>query len=129
MAVAEFLGSGGYDRHLRRLRSHLAGQVERFRAAVIDAFPDGTRVSAPRGGFVLWIEMPAGVDALTLQERSRERGVVIAPGPIFSARNRFGNFIRISCGMPWGPRAADAVKLVGTLAHELAGKRRGQRAA
>jgi DNA-binding transcriptional MocR family regulator len=130
MAVAEFLGSGGYDRHLRRLRSHLAGQVERYRDAVIDAFPEGTRVSAPRGGFVLWIEMPAGIDALELQDRAMARGVVIAPGPIFSARNRFGNFLRISAGMPWNPKVDGAIKLLGTLVDELGGKRgRGMRAA
>jgi DNA-binding transcriptional MocR family regulator len=130
MAVAEFLGSGGYDRHLRRLRSSLAGQVERYRVAVIEAFPEGTRVSAPRGGFVLWCEMPAGVDALELQDRALARGVVIAPGPVFSARNRFGNFVRISAGMPWSPKVDAAIKLLGQLVEELSGKRaRGLRAA
>ncbi len=130
MAVAEFLASGGYDRHLRRLRSHLAGQVERYRDAVIEAFPEGTRVSSPRGGFVLWIEMPAGVDSMVMLDRAVERGVVIAPGPVFSARNRFGNFLRISCGMPWAPKVEAAVQLVGQLACELSGKRsRGLRAA
>lgn len=123
MAVAEFLGSGGYDRHLRRLRSHLAGQVERYRDAVIDAFPDGTRVSAPRGGFVLWIEMPGGTDALELQDRAIAKGVVIAPGPIFSARNRFGNFVRISAGMPWNPKVDAAIRLLGDLVAELSGRR------
>jgi len=124
MAVAEFLGSGGYDRHLRRLRAHLAGQIERYRDALIDAFPEGTRVTAPRGGFVLWVEMPTGVDSLVLQDRAYERGVAIAPGPVFSARNRFGNFVRISAGMPWGPRAEGAIKVLGGLVEELAGRRR-----
>jgi len=124
MAVAEFLGSGGYDRHLRRLRNQLAGQLERYREAVIDAFPDGTRVSAPRGGFVLWVEMPAGVDSLALQDRALERGIGIAPGPVFSARNRFGNFVRISAGMPWSPRADAAIKTLGLLVDELGGRRR-----
>jgi DNA-binding transcriptional MocR family regulator len=125
MAVAEFLGSGGYDRHLRRLRSHLSGQVERYRDAVIDAFPEGTRVSAPRGGFVLWIEMPAGVDSLELQDRALAKGVVIAPGPIFSARNRFGNFLRISAGTPWNQRIEAAIKLLGQIVEDMSGRRRG----
>ncbi len=129
MAVAEFLSSGGYDRHLRRLRSHLAGQVRRYRDAVIDAFPVGTRVSDPRGGFVLWIEMPAGVDALELQDRALARGVVIAPGPIFSARSRFGNFLRLSAGAPWSPRVQAAVALLGRLVDELGNRRPGLRAA
>ncbi|MFO0747499.1 MAG: hypothetical protein U1F43_17810 [Myxococcota bacterium] len=45
--------------------------------------------------------------------------MAIAPGPIFSARNRFGNFIRVSCGMPWSASVEAALTTVGTLAHEL----------
>jgi DNA-binding transcriptional MocR family regulator len=104
MAVAEFLASGGYDRHLRRLRAALAGNTERYREAIAEKFPEGTRVSSPRGGFVLWVELPPGVDALALHEQALKRRIVIAPGPLFSARQRFTNFVRISAGMPWGDR-------------------------
>jgi len=110
MAVAEFLASGGYDRHLRRLRAAVAGNVERYREAIATQFPDGTRVSAPRGGFVLWVELPAGVDALALHEQALRKRIVIAPGPLFSARQRFTNFIRISAGTPWSDRIADGIK-------------------
>jgi len=51
----------------------VAGQVARYREEVLARFPDGTRVSAPRGGFVLWVELPGGVDALVLQERALAR--------------------------------------------------------
>lgn len=110
MAVAEFLASGGYDRHLRRLRTAVAGNVERYREAIASQFPDGTRVSSPRGGFVLWVELPPGNDALALHEQALRKRIVIAPGPLFSARSRFTNFIRISCGSPWSDRVADGIK-------------------
>lgn len=115
MAVAEFLASGGYDRHLRRLRTAVAGNVERYREAIATQFPDGTRVSAPRGGFVLWVELPPGVDALALHEQALRRRIVVAPGPLFSARQRFANFIRISAGMPWSDRVADGLKTLARL--------------
>jgi DNA-binding transcriptional MocR family regulator len=115
MAVAEFLSSGGYDRHLRRLRTAVAGNVERYREAITEAFPEGTRVSSPRGGFVLWVELPPGVDALTLHEQALRRGIVVAPGPLFSARQRFANFIRISAGTPWSDRIATAMRSLGRL--------------
>lgn len=117
MAVAEFLASGGYDRHLRRLRSAVAGNVERYREAIVTAFPDGTRVSSPRGGFVLWVELPPGVDAVTLHEQALRKRIVVAPGPLFSARARFANFIRISAGTPWSERIEEAI---GTLAKLVA---------
>jgi DNA-binding transcriptional MocR family regulator len=115
MAVAEFLASGGYDRHLRRLRAALAGNLERYREAIATQFPEGTRVSAPRGGFVLWVELPPGVDALQLHEQALRRRIVVAPGPLFSARQRFANFIRISAGTPWSPRIEDGIKTLARL--------------
>lgn len=118
MAVAEFLASGGYDRHLRRLRAAVAGNVERYREAIATHFPEGTRVSAPRGGFVLWVELPAGKDALELHEAALRRRIVVAPGPLFSARQRFANFIRISAGMPWSDRVSDGVRTLARLIGE-----------
>ncbi len=115
MAVAEFLASGGYDRHLRRLRTALAGNVERYREGILTEFPDGTRVSSPRGGFVLWVELPPGVEALALHEAALRRGIVVAPGPLFSARQRFSNYIRISAGAPWSERISASIRTLGRL--------------
>lgn len=117
MAVAEYLEKGGYDRHLRVLRSKFASQVQRFREEVAATFPAGTRVSEPQGGFTLWIELPHEVSALELQRDALERGIAIAPGPIFSARQRFEHHIRLSCGFPWSPRFEEAVRVLGDLAH------------
>jgi DNA-binding transcriptional MocR family regulator len=115
MAVAEFLASGGYDRHLRRLRAALAGNVERYREMIATEFPEGTRVSAPRGGFVLWVELPPGIDALQLHDQALRRRIVVAPGPLFSARQRFANFIRISAGTPWSERIAEGMRTLARL--------------
>jgi len=119
MAVAEFLASGGYDRHLRRLRAALAGNTERYREAIAEKFPDGTRVSAPRGGFVLWVELPPGVDAVALHQQALKRRIVVAPGPLFSARQRFANFIRISAGMPWCDRVDQGLDTLARLVRAL----------
>jgi DNA-binding transcriptional MocR family regulator len=124
MAVAEYLDSGGYDRHLRQLRAHAASQVQRFREGVLACFPEGTRVSEPKGGFFLWVELPHAVDALQLQAQAYERGIAIAPGPIFSARARYGSCIRLSCGFPWSDRFDAAVRTLGELADTAVRKSR-----
>ncbi|MCA1826439.1 MAG: PLP-dependent aminotransferase family protein [Myxococcales bacterium] len=118
MAVAEFLASGGYDRHLRRLRQVLAGNIDRYRDEIAAVFPAGTRVAAPRGGFVLWVELPGGIDALALHRQARRQGIVIAPGPLFSARQRFSNFIRISAGTPWSDRVRAGIHDLAVLVEE-----------
>lgn len=120
MAVAEFLGSGGYDRHVRRLRSQLHAQVDRTRAAVAQAFPEGTRISSPAGGFVLWLELPPNVDSYALQAAALAERISIAPGPIFSPRERYSSCVRLSCGFPWSERHEKAIKTLGRLTAELA---------
>jgi DNA-binding transcriptional MocR family regulator len=115
MAIAEYLDEGGYERHLRRLRRILAVQSARYRAAIADVFPPGTRISRPQGGFVLWVELAAGFDAIDLQQRALERGIAVAPGSIFSARPRFGHCLRISTGHPWSTRIERAITTLGEL--------------
>jgi DNA-binding transcriptional MocR family regulator len=120
LAIAEIIGSGGYDRHLRSLRKLYASQVEQTTHAVVEHFPAGTRVSRPQGGFVLWVEMPQGIDSLRLQAKALELGISIAPGPIFSSRERFRNCLRLSCGYPWSSRLEAALMTLGKIARQLA---------
>ena len=118
MAIADFIENGGYDHHLRQLRRRFASQVQRMSEAIAEHFPPGTRVSRPEGGFVLWVELP-GVNALDLHERALSAGISIAPGPIFSAKARFLNFIRVSCGYPWSELHDHAIRTLGRLSAEL----------
>jgi DNA-binding transcriptional MocR family regulator len=50
-----------------------------------------------------------------VHEQALRRRIVVAPGPLFSARQRFANFIRISAGTPWSERIADAIHTLARL--------------
>ena len=63
IAVAEYLAQGHLERHLRRLRAALADQQVQAQAGVERHFPAGTRMTRPAGGYFLWLELPAQVDA------------------------------------------------------------------
>lgn len=112
LAVAEFLDSGGYERHLRKVRNEYARSIARMSDAVNDLFPHGTRLSQPEGGFVIWIELPGDVDTFTLAQRALESGISIAPGPIFSATQKYRNYLRLSCARPWDERQERALGLI-----------------
>lgn len=101
LVVAEFLETGAYDRHLRGIQSQLASQSHAAVNSIEKHFPADTRLSAPEGGHVLWLELNKDVKAKQLYEDLLDRGVQIAPGPIFSATGGFGNFIRVNTGFPW----------------------------
>jgi len=115
MVVAEFLESGGYDRHVKRLRTNLATQVDCVRQAVAKYFPEGTRISRPAGGYMLWVELPPTVDALKLYRVALTQNISILPGAVFSATNRFKNHIRINCGHTWSDMYDRALLTLGRL--------------
>jgi len=129
LTVAEFLANGGYDRQLRSLRRAFAERIERGRGLVFEHFPEGTRATSPAGGFVLWVELPPGADALALYESAMQEGISIAPGPMFSASSRYRNCLRLNCGCTWTPAVERALARVGELAKaHLAGTaRKGKR--
>ncbi len=114
--LARYLGEGGYEHHLRRLRHALQAQQNRMLQAVTEHFPAGTRVSRPRGGYFLWLELPEGTDTLRLHRQAAARDISIAPGPMFSARRQFGNCIRLNCGHPWSREIDAAVRTLGRMA-------------
>lgn len=109
MAIAEFLKNGGYDHYLRKLRRALMTQVQQMSSAISRYFPQGTKVPRPQGGYVLWFELPRSVDSLELHRRALQAKIGIAPGSIFSAKQRYKSFIRISCGRTWSDKIENAV--------------------
>jgi len=116
MAAAAFLETGGYDRHLRNIRKIYATQVQQMRVAIGQHFPKGTRVTNPQGGFYVWVELPKYVSALALHRKALSVKISIAPGPIFSPKRKYQNFIRLSCGLAWSPRVEQALITLGELA-------------
>ncbi|HYC38793.1 MAG TPA: PLP-dependent aminotransferase family protein [Usitatibacter sp.] len=118
--IADFLKHGGYDHHLRGLRARLREGQRNVLAAVATHFPAGTRVTRPEGGYFVWAEMPEQVDAMALHRAALEHGISVAPGPIFSARRRFGNCLRLNHGHPWEASLDQAVATLGRLARALA---------
>ncbi len=64
---------------------------------------------------MLWVEFPEYVDSLKLYERALEAGITIAPGPIFSAKQKYRNCIRLNAGY-WSDAIERAVATLGQLA-------------
>lgn len=113
LAVAHFLESGRYDRYLRQARSQYSRAVSKMSDAVIRHFPEGTRVSQPRGGCVIWVELPNNVDTFALAQNALNHGISIAPGPIFSAKQKFKNAMRLSCACVWNEKVEQGLAWLG----------------
>lgn len=116
LAIGEYLVQGGYDRHLRHLRETLASQQQTARALIDRHFPKGTRMTRPRGGYFVWLELPAHIDTLKLHKLAMAQSISTAPGVLFSADQRFRNHLRLNVGHPIDGRVEAALKTLGSLA-------------
>jgi DNA-binding transcriptional MocR family regulator len=119
LVVAEILESGGYERSLRQLRRRFETQVDYARGVIAESFPRGTRVTRPSGAYIVWVELPKGCDSVLLFEKLLERGITIAPGPMFSASQRYRNCMRLSVGQAWADKHERALREVGRVAQQL----------
>lgn len=115
IAVGDYLASGAFDRHLRRLRSALRTQRERMAEAIASRFPSGTRLNMPDGGVTLWVELPEKLPSKTLFDAAIREGTLFAPGSMFSNSSRFDHFMRVSCGYPYSDGMDAAVRRLGQI--------------
>jgi DNA-binding transcriptional MocR family regulator len=118
-AAAEYLESGGHDRHLRILRKAYRERRDRFLELAHRLLPEGCRITSPEGGFIAWIELPAGTDAMQLYHRAMQSGLSIAPGPLFSPSGKYRNFIRLNFGQVGYEAMAKGFSILGKQWHEL----------
>jgi DNA-binding transcriptional MocR family regulator len=117
--MAKFLQTGGYEHQMRALRKAFAVQMQKIIGAVGEYFPEGTKVTRPNGGFVVWVECPREVDAIALHSEAMREKISIAPGPAFSKTDQYNHYIRLNCGYPWSERIERAIERLGTIAAEM----------
>lgn len=96
LAISDFILSGGYERHLRRLRLEYKLGRDGLIKALNKYFPADTCISFPEGGYLLWVELPKQYDAVKLAKESRAIGINIAAGPIFSATGKYRHCMRLN---------------------------------
>jgi len=115
-ALAGLLATGALDRHLQRARRLYGRRMAAMLASLRREMPAGTRWTEPRGGHVVWLTLPSGVDADRLHEAALALGVAYARGEVFFADGGGGEHLALSCAAVDEPTI---VKGVGRLARAL----------
>ena len=115
-AVANFLKSGRYENHLRKLRQTLQNNYQHYIHAIAEYFPEGTRTSRPQGGIALWVEFDKKINTTALFDIALKQKISIAPGRMFTLQNQFENCIRLSLGLSWSEEIRRKIELLGLLA-------------
>jgi DNA-binding transcriptional MocR family regulator len=109
LTLAEFLAKGSYRRCVRHSARIYRQRMDQLRRCVADSFPQGTRITNPTGGFLLWLELPKKYNALDLYRKAMDKKIAITPGILFSAQGQYKNHIRLSCGSVEGEQARKAI--------------------
>jgi DNA-binding transcriptional MocR family regulator len=118
-AIAHYLQHGRYEYHLKNMRKALHTQCLRYLQAIIDYFPEDTKVSRPHGGFILWVELNKKVNTFKLRIEAMKHHISIVPGKIFSAGSGYNNCIRISFGKPWDDNADYGLMMLGKMIKKM----------
>ncbi|WP_409523892.1 PLP-dependent aminotransferase family protein [Nitrincola sp. MINF-07-Sa-05] len=118
-AIAEFMGKGKYQIHLRRMRAHYKSNRDIMTCWISEYFNARVRVSRPEGGYFLWVELPDGVSAYELSDKLIQKKIQIATGKIFSSTGKYENCIRINYGGILDERVELAIKTIGNLTVEM----------
>jgi DNA-binding transcriptional MocR family regulator len=114
-AVANFLKTGKYEKHLHQLRRTLQNNYQNYVQTIAEHFPEGTKTSRPQGGLSLWVEFDKKIQTTALYDLAIKQNISIAPGRMFTLQNQFENCMRLCIGLPWSEEIQRKLELVGQL--------------
>ncbi len=97
LATADYIDSGQYTKHLRKKRFELLKQKRQYIEYLQQYLPEGSRISDPAGGLVLWLQIP-NLDSTELLTQANIRGLDIRNGDIFSSLPLYQDCVRINIG-------------------------------
>ncbi|MBK0166804.1 PLP-dependent aminotransferase family protein [Klebsiella sp. S69] len=115
-----FLENGGYDLHLRFLRKRYNEQIDAVRALLSRHFPEGTCVSRPQCGFILWLELPRDVDTLDLFHAALDEKIICMPGLLCSGNKAFSHCLRLAVCFELTDQYVSGIQKLGELASRQA---------
>jgi DNA-binding transcriptional MocR family regulator len=118
MTISRYLESGGYDQHLRKIRRAYAHKVMLMSESIEACFPEGTRIAEPQGGYVIWVQLPGGLDSLLLYREAIKSSITIAPGFLFSPTRKYRDCVRLNAAV-WSQRTEKDLARLGRIAAGL----------
>jgi DNA-binding transcriptional MocR family regulator len=108
-----------------RWRGTLAGLVDTYRSrrdVMLEALGEHLGEDAtwthPRGGFYVWVTVPAWLDTKALLAAAVERRVAYVPGTAFYADGRGANQMRLAFCYPTEDRIREGIERLGSLVHD-----------
>ncbi|NIY91639.1 PLP-dependent aminotransferase family protein [Vibrio diazotrophicus] len=96
-AIADFIQTGAYSRHLKRTRQQLAINKQDYTRFFAQHLPQDSRITQPDGGLVLWLQV-SGLNSDKLSTEANKSNLDIRVGSVFTESQRYDDCIRINIG-------------------------------
>ncbi|CAH2789588.1 MAG: Alpha-aminoadipate aminotransferase (EC @ Leucine transaminase (EC @ Valine transaminase [uncultured Paraburkholderia sp.] len=94
--VYEVIKNGFLDTHVPSIRELYRDQCEAMLASLERYMPEGVTWNRPEGGMFIWVNLPAQIDSMKLQEEAVAQNVAFVPGGPFFANDAQHNTLRLS---------------------------------
>jgi 2-aminoadipate transaminase len=117
-ALADFMRSGAYDRHLAAQRKRLRARRDALLESLARELPEGATWTTPEGGLQLWLELPEPLDSRDVHADALREGVLVAPGFQFQCDGRPSRGLRLSIGQSDEDAIREAVRRLGKVVRE-----------
>jgi 2-aminoadipate transaminase len=119
-ALAEFVSGGFFEPNLARVRDGLLDRRDAMLSALARELPEGALWNQPDGGYFLWLDLPAGVDAADLLARATESGVTFVKGADFYLAGGGENALRLAFSFATPAEIDQGISILGGLVRESA---------
>jgi len=96
-AIMEFYYSGQYIKHVKKLRLTMSQHLFCYSKVLLEHLPDNTRLSSPKGGLVLWVQVP-GLNSNRLLTEAAKQNIYFRAGSEFSTLDVYQDCFRINFG-------------------------------
>jgi 2-aminoadipate transaminase len=116
VAFRNYLERNQLDRHLEFLRGFNRRRRELAIRVIHQSFPGSTRVWEPAGGFMLWAELPAGIDIEWVYRQAMEMKVAFCRGAVFfTSENEHVGAMRLNCSRPTESALVKGLTILGQI--------------
>jgi GntR family transcriptional regulator of abcA and norABC len=92
----EWLASGLYESHMKRVRGQLAVRQEVVIRALNKQMNELATWEVPAGGFFVWLKIHGGISMMELYNAALHRGILLNPGNIYG--ETLEGYVRLSYG-------------------------------
>jgi DNA-binding transcriptional MocR family regulator len=122
-AVAAFLTGGHYQRHSDKLQRIYRQRQSTLLAAMQRELPRGVGWTRPEGGFVIWLDLPAPLDARDIVREARVEGVAATPGSYFFHGRQGDDHLRLSIARANEAAIERGIRVLGAIMHRRLAER------